>query len=86
MELSRLTVDTVPQLWQERARYFALPAAKLGALKAVDSAGVAFLVRWAKNLKGERLILHQAPAQLVALLEIYRVKGLFKFAEDAGGL
>ncbi|PWG65196.1 STAS domain-containing protein [Spiribacter halobius] len=55
----------------------------LGALEAVDSAGLALLVEWQRRLQaaGGRLELRQAPEQLRRLAEISGVATLLGLSE-----
>lgn len=75
--LEDLTLTTVPQLWARRRQLFIADAVDLDACNAVDSAGIALLVRWSKQLTPQRLQLRHAPPKLLSLLRTYRVTELF---------
>ncbi len=81
-DLSRLTVEQVPQLWEERARIFAADTVDLGATTELDSSGIAFLVRWAKAVdarrQGARLILEHVPDRALRLIRTFRLEPLFE--------
>ncbi len=72
-----LNTTTVPELWEQKEQYFVLDMVDLRNLQDVDSAGVAFLVQWAKALKGRRLTLKNTPPRLFKLIETFRVTELF---------
>ncbi len=81
-ELTRLTVDHVPQLWADRARIFADSRVDLRATTALDSSGIAFLVQWAKAVgareSGARLVLEHAPDRALRLIRTFRLEPLFE--------
>lgn len=75
-------IDTrqVTLWWLEREALFAEPELMLHEVSSVDSAGLAFLVKWAKAQQqlGGRLRLLGVPQQLQRLLTLYGVDGLFE--------
>ncbi|MDD7021404.1 MAG: STAS domain-containing protein [Aeromonadales bacterium] len=75
----KLTVDTVPELWKQRSGIFSGDGADLSGAE-IDSAGVAFLVRWAKSLHGGKLKLAGCSPDLLKLISIFELKPLFEEA------
>ena len=75
-------IDTrqVSLWWSDREALFAESELMLHAVTSVDSAGLAFLVKWAKALqaRGGCLRLHGGPQQLQRLLTLYGVEALFE--------
>lgn len=75
-------IDTASLLhyWPDREQLFAESEVHLDAVKLVDSAGLAFLVQWAKARLaegGSRLRLRSVPTQLQRLITMYGVGPLF---------
>lgn len=81
-------IDTgsVLHYWPAREQMFAAADLYLDEVKLVDSAGLAFLVQWAKARlnSGGRLRLVNVPSQLQRLITIYGVGPLFDC--DTGNL
>ncbi|MGN0908968.1 MAG: lipid asymmetry maintenance protein MlaB [Succinivibrio sp.] len=77
----KLTVDTVPELWKQRKGIFGGDAADLKGSE-VDSAGMAFLVRWAKSRKEGTLRLAGCSADVLKLISVFELKPLFDAAEE----
>ena len=75
----KLTVDTVPMLWKQRNEIFSADGADLSGSE-VDSAGVAFLVRWAKSLHGGKLKLAGCSPDVLKLISAFELKPLFEEA------
>ncbi len=75
----KLTVDTVPMLWKQRNEIFSADGADLSGSE-VDSAGVAFLVRWAKSLHGGKLKLAGCSPDVLKLISVFELKPLFEEA------
>ena len=74
---TELTKLTVPRLWKQRSDFFSADVVNLGGVK-IDSAGVAFLVRWTKSLKkGRKLKLINADEDLLKLISVFRIADLF---------
>lgn len=76
-----MTVKTVPELWEQRSRLFAEGIVSLSGVSAVDSAGIAFLVQWAKARPGRRLILKGAPENALRLIETFKLQELFELQD-----
>lgn len=79
--LNDLNFETVPALYKDRASYFSDKDADLSRSSEVDSAGVAFLVMWAKNLPEKRLTLKNVPDRALALIRTFKVGELFNIEE-----
>ena len=74
---TELTKLTVPELWKRRGEIFSADVINLDGVK-VDSAGVAFLVRWSKSLKnGKKLRLVKPNDDLLKLISVFRIAELF---------
>ena len=74
-----LDAEQVATLWQQRETLFAHAELDLEAVSQVDSAGLAFLVKWAKFRQqvGGKLRLHGVTPRLSKLVELYAVEPLF---------
>lgn len=83
--LTELSAQNVPELWKRRAELFQKGSVDLSGLEKVDSAGIAFLVRWSRSLGGTPLKLEHAPARAMKLINTFRLAPLFEF-ENAGDL
>ena len=72
-----LDAEQVATLWQQRAALFAHEELELESVSQVDSAGLAFLVKWAKfrQQAGGKLRLHGVTPR--KLVELYAVEPLF---------
>ncbi len=73
-----LNVNTVPELWERRFEIFKESNVDLKNLEDVDSAGVAFLVQWAKATPRHKLILTHATPRLLKLISTFRLEELFE--------
>ncbi len=78
MNLENLTVRTVPTLWEQRQTLFAQSSADLSALQAIDSAGIAFLVQWAKAQPASKLRLTAPPERALRLIRTFKLEPLFE--------
>lgn len=76
----KLTVESVPGLWKQRSAIFSGEGADLKGAE-VDSAGIAFLVRWAKSLDGRKLKLAGCSADVLKLISVFELKPLFDTTE-----
>ena len=79
--LNDLNFETVPAFYKDRASYYSDSEADLSGASTVDSAGVAFLVMWAKNLPQRRLTLKNVPDKALALIRTFKVGELFNIEE-----
>lgn len=75
--LQKLTVKTVPRLWKEREELFMSDTVMFARDASVDSAGIAFLVQWAKNQKNNKLVIKNAPENALQLIKTFRLQDLF---------
>ena len=75
--LQKLTVKTVPKLWKEREELFMSDSVMFAQDASVDSAGIAFLVQWAKHQKHNKLIIKNAPENSLQLIKTFRLQDLF---------
>lgn len=75
--LQKLTVKTVPRLWKEREELFMSDSVMFAQDASVDSAGIAFLVQWAKNQKNNKLVIKNAPENALQLIKTFRLQDLF---------
>lgn len=79
--LNDLNFETVPALYKQKGSIFSETEADLGNAKTVDSAGVAFLVMWAKSLPEKRLTLKNVPDKAIALIRTFKLSELFSIEE-----
>ena len=65
--------------WPERSELFRQNLIDVSAVNKIDSAGVAFLVKWAQacQLDNQRLSIQGASPELVQLISRYGVSALF---------
>ena len=75
--LQKLTVKTVPKLWKEREELFMSDSVMFAQDASVDSAGIAFLVQWAKHQKNNKLIIKNVPENALQLIKTFRLQDLF---------
>ncbi len=73
-----LTVKTVPALWQQRRELFKDDCTDLRGVDEIDSAGVAFLVQWAKAQPLGRLSLYNVPENALKLIKTFKLDPLFE--------
>ncbi len=79
MTFAELTKDSVPKLWEQRNRLFKEKEVSLSRVN-IDSAGLAFLVCWSKQLGNEKkLILRNASDDVKRLINIFNLSNYFKF-------
>ncbi|HIX56063.1 MAG TPA: STAS domain-containing protein [Candidatus Anaerobiospirillum pullistercoris] len=81
-DLARMTAVEVPVLWEQRSQIFKQSQLDLSQTEAVDSAGIAFLVQWAKSLPQKQLTLLHTPANVQALIKTFRLEPLFVLQAD----
>lgn len=81
----RLTGETVPGYWKNRRELFSSAEADFSGLEAIDSAGLALLVKWAKAVAagGGKLRLLNPTEQLSSIIGIYRVGDLFELGKES---
>jgi phospholipid transport system transporter-binding protein len=74
-----LNAAQVTVWWPERAELFQENRIDVSAVHKIDSAGVAFLVKWAqaRQLVNQRLSIQGASPELVQLISLYGVSALF---------
>lgn len=72
-----LNYEKVEELWAIRGELFKEKALDLSNVVSVDSAGISFLVIWAKNLKGEKLTVKAMPNEAKHLVDLFKVSELF---------
>ena len=86
IELEGLLNDPkVEQLWKSRNKIFPETEVNLQKISSVNSAGVAFLVLWAEDLKAKNkspLVLHHLPTEAGQLIRLFKVEPLFTFRSD----
>ena len=65
--------------WPERSELFRQNLIDVSAVNKIDSAGVAFLVKWAQACQrdNQRLAIQGASPELVQLISLYGVSALF---------
>lgn len=72
-----IDVKFVEKNWTQRKKIFIEERVKLSDNVSIDSAGLAFLVLWAKELEQKKLHIVGAPRELVKLVETFKVTELF---------
>jgi len=72
-----IDVKFVEKNWTQRKKIFIEEQVKLSDNVSIDSAGLAFLVLWAKELGQKKLQIVGAPRELVKLVETFKVTELF---------
>lgn len=77
LDLTRLTHVEVAALWPQRERIFAHNEVDLAQNQVVDSAGIAFLVQWAKHTQENKLTLHHASHNVRSLITTFHLEPLF---------
>ncbi len=77
-KFTELNVRTVPGLWERRKEIFSHNETDLSALSSIDSAGVAFLVRWSRTLGEGKLTLKAPPEEALRLIKTFKVEPLFE--------
>jgi phospholipid transport system transporter-binding protein len=74
-----LDASQVTQWWPERSTLFQNAIIDVSAVHKIDSAGVAFLVKWAQACQNDnqRLSIQGASPELAQLISLYGVSALF---------
>ncbi len=74
-----LNATQVALWWPERATLFRENRIDVSVVHKIDSAGVAFLVKWAqaRQFDNQRLVIQGASPELVQLISLYGVSALF---------
>lgn len=80
---SELSKQTVPELWSRREEIFNDPSLDCEDL-VIDSAGVAFLVKWSQSLGERQLHLIDASSDLKHLITVFRLEKLFLMEKKNG--
>lgn len=73
-----LDSKSVPALWERRAEIFKADRVDLKDTREIDSAGIAFLVQWAKALPQGRLTILNAPDNAVRLIATFKLQPLLQ--------
>ncbi|TNH84384.1 STAS domain-containing protein [Aeromonas sobria] len=75
-----LQAPQVNELWQSRAQWWQNDRLELSGVTTLDSAGLALLVKWAKNVlaRGATPQLVGASSDFYTLATLYGVAGLFQ--------
>ncbi len=74
-----LDAKLVEKLWDNREDYFKENEVDLSGISRLDSAGMAFLVLWAKATPEKKLKIHNPPKDAENLLKLFHVAPLFIF-------
>ncbi len=81
-DLTKLTHVEVAELWKRRDQIFSLAEAELKDNQAIDSAGIAFLVQWAKSKPEHKLVVRHASDTVRALIKTFRLESLFDMQDS----
>lgn len=73
-----LDSNSVPSLWDRREEIFKGTSVDLKETREIDSAGIAFLVQWAKALPQGRLEVLNAPDNAVRLIATFKLQPLLQ--------
>ncbi|MGN0916535.1 MAG: lipid asymmetry maintenance protein MlaB [Succinivibrio sp.] len=73
-----LSFATVPELWKKRAEIFKEDSIDLKNTSHIDSAGIAFLLKWAKTKNNGKLVVLNASKQTLDLIHTYKLNELFE--------
>lgn len=76
--ISKLTHVEVTQLWSKREEIFKAQSVDLKDNEVIDSAGIAFLVQWAKSTPHKRLTILNGSDNVKALIKTFRLGELFE--------
>lgn len=76
--LQKLTHVEVTSLWNKRNEIFKEQSVDLKSNEVIDSAGIAFLVQWAKNTPSKRLTILNASNNVKSLIKTFRLGDLFE--------
>ncbi len=79
--LSALTFETVPSLWKERMNDFKEASFDMKGNEKIDSAGIAYMVQWAKSRPEHKLVLRNVPKNAMNLITMFKLNDLFDFKE-----
>lgn len=82
MELNivELNAKSVCDLWNNRNELFTENTIDLNKIKKVDSAGIAFLVLWAKSTSSGKLSLISAPESAINLIKLFKLENMFELS------
>lgn len=81
LNVEKLTHVEVTQLWESREEIFKQDQVDLRGIKLVDSAGIAFLVQWAKSLPQKKLILIHSTHNVRSLIKTFHLEPLFELQD-----
>ncbi len=81
-KITSMTYESVPALWENRNDIFKDSEIDLSSIKAIDSAGIAFLVQWSKSLNGRKLKLINPPIAADNLIATFALKPLFDIEKN----
>lgn len=82
LNVDKLTHVEVSELWNKRQEIFKQDKVDLLNIKQVDSAGVAFLVQWAKSLPQHKLTLIHSTHNVRSLIKTFRLAPLFELQDN----
>ncbi len=73
-----LNATKVEQLWQTRTEIFQHDSVDLSQVAKIDSAGISFLVLWARQQKDGILTVKSMPEDAVHLVQLFKVAQMFR--------
>lgn len=82
LDLEKLTHVEVSELWDKRSEIFQQDQVDLQGIKQVDSAGVAFLVQWAKSRPEHKLTIVHSTHNTRSLIRTFRLAPLFELKDN----
>ncbi|SFP61202.1 phospholipid transport system transporter-binding protein [Ruminobacter amylophilus] len=76
-----LDFNSVEKLWKDRKTLFSDSVADLSSVDKIDSAGISFLVLWAKEHEN-RLRIIKPPKEAINLIKLFKLNDLFSVETD----
>lgn len=81
LNVEQLTHVEVSRLWESREQIFDQDQVDLQGIKLMDSAGVAFLVQWAKSRPQKKLTLIHSTHNVRSLIRTFHLEPLFELKD-----
>lgn len=78
ISFEKVTHVEVTSLWAKRDEIFKADVLDLKDNKIIDSAGIAFLVQWAKTTPQKRLTILNGSSNVQSLIKVFKVGPLFE--------
>lgn len=82
LNVEQLTHVEVSDLWESRKKIFSQDQVDLVGVKSIDSAGIAFLVQWAKTRPQKKLTLIHSTHKVRSLIKTFHLEPLFELQNN----